>query len=183
MHAVRAGDAPGEHTVIFGLMGESLELSHRALNRDGFARGAIDAAKFLAGKPPGLYTMADVLASVSQGSGPSVDCRCRCERSAASEPPTRADDRVNHGDLRARLSVRGLRRGRRGADRVGPLPAVRARRGRSRAAASASRAAPPVQSRAGAVHRGAGVPCRSRWRGRSRSRGSTPSSSPRRRRE
>jgi 4-hydroxy-tetrahydrodipicolinate reductase len=61
MHAVRAGDSPGEHTVIFGLMGESLELSHRALNRDGFVRGAIDAAKFLAGKPPGLYSMSDVL--------------------------------------------------------------------------------------------------------------------------
>lgn len=61
VHAVRAGDAPGDHTVIFGLMGESLELSHRALNRDGFARGAIDAAKFLAGKPPGLYGMSDVL--------------------------------------------------------------------------------------------------------------------------
>ena len=61
IHAVRAGDSPGEHTVIFGLMGESLELSHRALNRDGFVRGAIDAAKFLAGKPPGVYTMTDVL--------------------------------------------------------------------------------------------------------------------------
>jgi 4-hydroxy-tetrahydrodipicolinate reductase len=63
IHAVRAGDSPGDHTVIFGLLGESLELSHRALNRDGFVRGAIDAAKFLAGKPPGLYTMKDVLAA------------------------------------------------------------------------------------------------------------------------
>jgi 4-hydroxy-tetrahydrodipicolinate reductase len=61
VHAVRTGDEPGEHTVIFGMMGESLELSHRALNRDGFVRGAIDAATFLAGKPAGLYTMADVL--------------------------------------------------------------------------------------------------------------------------
>jgi 4-hydroxy-tetrahydrodipicolinate reductase len=61
LHAVRAGDAPGEHTVVFGLMGESLELSHRALSRDGFVRGAIDAAKFLAGKAPGLYSMADLL--------------------------------------------------------------------------------------------------------------------------
>lgn len=61
MHALRTGDNPGEHTVIFGLMGECLELSHRALNRDGFARGAIDAAKFLAGKPPGLYSMEDLL--------------------------------------------------------------------------------------------------------------------------
>jgi len=42
-------------------MGECLELSHRALNRDGFALGALDAAKFLAGKPPGLYSMDDLL--------------------------------------------------------------------------------------------------------------------------
>lgn len=61
LHALRTGDNPGEHTVVFGLMGECLELSHRALNRDGFARGALDAAKFLAGKPPRLYTMADLL--------------------------------------------------------------------------------------------------------------------------
>jgi 4-hydroxy-tetrahydrodipicolinate reductase len=61
IHAVRAGDSPGDHSVVFGLLGESLELSHRALNRDGFVRGAIDAAKFLADKSPGLYTMAVVL--------------------------------------------------------------------------------------------------------------------------
>ena len=61
LHALRTGDNPGEHTVIFGLMGECLEISHRALNRDGFARGALDAAKFLAHKPQGLYTMADLL--------------------------------------------------------------------------------------------------------------------------
>ncbi len=61
VHAVRSGDCPGEHTVSFGLLGETLELSHRALNRDGFVRGAIDAARFLAGKPAGLYVMADVL--------------------------------------------------------------------------------------------------------------------------
>jgi 4-hydroxy-tetrahydrodipicolinate reductase len=61
LHALRTGDNPGEHTVVFGLTGECLELSHRALNRDGFALGALDAAKFLAGKPPRLYTMADLL--------------------------------------------------------------------------------------------------------------------------
>ncbi|MDX2036264.1 MAG: 4-hydroxy-tetrahydrodipicolinate reductase [Isosphaeraceae bacterium] len=61
VHALRTGDNPGEHTVVFGLMGECLELSHRALNRDGFALGALAAAKFLAGKPAGLYGMADVL--------------------------------------------------------------------------------------------------------------------------
>ncbi len=62
IHALRIADCPGEHTVVFGLMGETLELSHRALNRDGFVRGALDTAKYLAGKPPGLYTMEDVLA-------------------------------------------------------------------------------------------------------------------------
>ncbi len=61
VHALRTGDNPGEHTVVFGLMGECLELSHRALNRDGFARGALDCGKYLAGKPPGVYTMVDVL--------------------------------------------------------------------------------------------------------------------------
>ncbi len=61
MHALRTGDNPGEHTVVFGLLGECLELSHRALNRDGFARGALDAARFLAGKDAGLYTMDDLL--------------------------------------------------------------------------------------------------------------------------
>jgi 4-hydroxy-tetrahydrodipicolinate reductase len=61
IHALRIADSPGEHTVVFGLPGETLELSHRALNRDGFARGALDAARFLAGRPPGLYSMDDVL--------------------------------------------------------------------------------------------------------------------------
>jgi 4-hydroxy-tetrahydrodipicolinate reductase len=61
MHALRTGDNPGEHTVVFGLPGECIELSHRALNRDGFARGALDAARFLAGKEPGAYSMRDLL--------------------------------------------------------------------------------------------------------------------------
>jgi 4-hydroxy-tetrahydrodipicolinate reductase len=61
IHALRMADCPGEHTVVFGLPGETVELSHRALNRDGFVRGALDCAKFLAGKPAGMYTMNDVL--------------------------------------------------------------------------------------------------------------------------
>jgi 4-hydroxy-tetrahydrodipicolinate reductase len=61
MHSLRVADSPGEHTVVFAMMGETIELSHRALNRDGFARGALDAAKFLAGKPARLYSMEDVL--------------------------------------------------------------------------------------------------------------------------
>jgi 4-hydroxy-tetrahydrodipicolinate reductase len=61
MHSLRVADSPGEHTVVFATMGETVELSHRALNRDGFARGALDAARFLAGKPAGIYSMDDVL--------------------------------------------------------------------------------------------------------------------------
>ncbi len=61
MHALRVADSPGEHMVVFALPGETIELGHRALNRDGFARGALDAAKFLIGRPPGLYSMEDVL--------------------------------------------------------------------------------------------------------------------------
>ncbi|MDX1964744.1 MAG: 4-hydroxy-tetrahydrodipicolinate reductase [Pirellulales bacterium] len=60
-HAIRTGDNPGEHTIIFGLLGETLELTVRASNRDCYASGALAAAKFLAGKPPGLYGMQDVL--------------------------------------------------------------------------------------------------------------------------
>jgi 4-hydroxy-tetrahydrodipicolinate reductase len=63
MHAVRGGDCPGEHTILFALGGDTLELTHRALSRDGFALGAVDAAVFLAGKPPGMYSMAEVLDS------------------------------------------------------------------------------------------------------------------------
>lgn len=60
-HAVRTGDNPGEHTIIFGLLGETLEINVKASNRDGYAQGAWAAAKFLKGKGPGLYTMKDVL--------------------------------------------------------------------------------------------------------------------------
>ncbi|WP_146434078.1 4-hydroxy-tetrahydrodipicolinate reductase [Blastopirellula retiformator] len=60
-HAVRVGDNPGEHTIIFGLLGETIELKVGASNRDCYANGALKAAQYAAGKPPGLYTMADVL--------------------------------------------------------------------------------------------------------------------------
>jgi 4-hydroxy-tetrahydrodipicolinate reductase len=63
-HAVRTGDNPGEHTIIFGLMGETLEVTVKASNRDCYAAGALAAAKFLAGKPAGLYSMNDVLGLV-----------------------------------------------------------------------------------------------------------------------
>ncbi len=60
-HAIRAGDDPGQHTIVFGMLGETIELSVRATNRDCYAAGALAAAKFLVGKPAGLYGMNDVL--------------------------------------------------------------------------------------------------------------------------
>lgn len=60
-HALRTGDNPGEHTIVFGMMGETIELTVRASNRDCYAYGAYTAAKFVAGKPPGLYGMREVL--------------------------------------------------------------------------------------------------------------------------
>jgi 4-hydroxy-tetrahydrodipicolinate reductase len=61
LFSVRAGDIVGEHTVIFGGIGERLEFIHRAHSRDTFARGAIRAAQWLTKKKPGLYGMQDVL--------------------------------------------------------------------------------------------------------------------------
>jgi 4-hydroxy-tetrahydrodipicolinate reductase len=58
---IRAGDAVGDHTVIFGGQGERLELIHRAQSRDSLARGAIRAAGWIVDQKPGLYTMRDVL--------------------------------------------------------------------------------------------------------------------------
>lgn len=61
IHAVRAGDIVGEHTVIFAGPGERIELIHRAHSRDVFVHGAIKAAKWIVDKPPDLYDMQDVL--------------------------------------------------------------------------------------------------------------------------
>jgi 4-hydroxy-tetrahydrodipicolinate reductase len=60
-HAVRCGDNPGEHTIVFGMLGETLELRVAASNRDCYASGALAAAAWLQNKPPGLYSMFDVL--------------------------------------------------------------------------------------------------------------------------
>jgi len=60
-HAVRVGDNPGEHTIVFGLLGETIELTVRATNRDCYALGALAGAKFIAEKPPGRFDMFDVL--------------------------------------------------------------------------------------------------------------------------
>lgn len=61
MHAVRGGDIVGDHTVLFAGLGERVELRHTAHNRGIFARGAVAAAKWIASKRPGFYTMKDVL--------------------------------------------------------------------------------------------------------------------------
>jgi 4-hydroxy-tetrahydrodipicolinate reductase len=61
VHAVRGGDNVGEHTIIFTTLGETLELVHKGHSRDSYARGALLAAKYLANRPAGRYTMADVL--------------------------------------------------------------------------------------------------------------------------
>jgi 4-hydroxy-tetrahydrodipicolinate reductase len=59
--ALRAGDAVGDHTVVFGGLGERVELTHRAQSRDCLARGALRAALWVADRPPGVYSMRDVL--------------------------------------------------------------------------------------------------------------------------
>ena len=61
MQVIRAGDIVGDHTVIFGGIGERLEVTHRAHTRDNFARGALRAAAWVGEQNPGLYDMADVL--------------------------------------------------------------------------------------------------------------------------
>jgi 4-hydroxy-tetrahydrodipicolinate reductase len=58
---VRGGDIVGDHRLIFAGPGEQIELSHHAQDRSGFARGAIVAARWVVGRPPGLYSMLDVL--------------------------------------------------------------------------------------------------------------------------
>jgi 4-hydroxy-tetrahydrodipicolinate reductase len=59
--ALRGGDNIGEHHVIFAGMGEQLELTHRATNRGIYSKGAVRAAMWLVGRPPGLYGMKEVL--------------------------------------------------------------------------------------------------------------------------
>jgi 4-hydroxy-tetrahydrodipicolinate reductase len=63
MQSLRAGDSVGEHTLYLAGPGERLEISHRALSRDNFAAGALRAARWVLGKPPGLYSMRDVMDS------------------------------------------------------------------------------------------------------------------------
>jgi 4-hydroxy-tetrahydrodipicolinate reductase len=59
--SLRSGDVVGEHKVVFGTLGESIEIVHRASSRDIFARGSIRAARFLSKAKPGLYHMLDAI--------------------------------------------------------------------------------------------------------------------------
>ncbi len=61
MQVIRAGDIVGDHTVLFGGLGERVEVTHRAQSRDTFARGALRAARWVVRQPSGLYDMQDVL--------------------------------------------------------------------------------------------------------------------------
>lgn len=60
-HALRVGDNVGEHTIVFGMLGETLEVAVRGQSRDSYALGALTAAKYVVARPAGLYTMNDAL--------------------------------------------------------------------------------------------------------------------------
>jgi 4-hydroxy-tetrahydrodipicolinate reductase len=60
-HAIRLGDNPGEHSIVFGMLGERIEINVAASSRDCYASGALAAAKWLQGKSSRLYNMFDVL--------------------------------------------------------------------------------------------------------------------------
>lgn len=60
-HALRVGDNVGEHTIVFGMLGETLEISVRGQSRDSYALGALTAARYLASKSAGTYSMKDAL--------------------------------------------------------------------------------------------------------------------------
>jgi 4-hydroxy-tetrahydrodipicolinate reductase len=59
-HALRTGDNVGEHTIVFGLLGETIDIDVKGHTRDSYAFGALAAAKYLVTQGPGMYTMADV---------------------------------------------------------------------------------------------------------------------------
>ena len=69
IHAIRAGDTVGEHEIRLAGPSERLHIMHQAVSRDLFAAGAIRAAKWLAGRPPGAYSMDDVLLAPRQRGG------------------------------------------------------------------------------------------------------------------
>lgn len=65
IHSMRGGSIPGEHEVIFAGPQEVISLSHTAYSRELFATGAVSAAKFLAGKPAGMYTMEQLIEAIA----------------------------------------------------------------------------------------------------------------------
>ena len=65
IHSIRAGETIGEHTILFEMGHERIELKHTAHSRDAFAKGALMGAKFLAKQPPGLYTLKDLFTDFS----------------------------------------------------------------------------------------------------------------------
>ena len=69
IHAIRAGDIVGEHTILFGGMGERIEITHRTHSRDNYVIGAIRAARWVVGQQPALYDMLDVLELKKQPQG------------------------------------------------------------------------------------------------------------------
>jgi 4-hydroxy-tetrahydrodipicolinate reductase len=68
--SLRGGDIVGDHTVLFAGAGERIELTHRSSSRANYAEGSLRAARFVAGRAPGLYAMADVLGFADAGNGP-----------------------------------------------------------------------------------------------------------------
>jgi 4-hydroxy-tetrahydrodipicolinate reductase len=65
LHAIRGGTIIGEHEVIFAGTNELISISHSAQSREMFANGALAAARFLYGKPPGLYSMKDLINEIT----------------------------------------------------------------------------------------------------------------------
>ncbi len=66
IHAIRAGNIVGRHDVLFGLPEEIITLSHTTLSRDTFAKGALEAVKFIVNKEPGFYTMDNLLQEMNE---------------------------------------------------------------------------------------------------------------------
>ena len=64
--SIRTGSVVGEHTVVFGTVGERIELTHKAESRAAFATGVVSAVRFLTNRAPGFYTIEDVLASAQR---------------------------------------------------------------------------------------------------------------------
>ena len=94
-HAVRVGDNPGEHTIVFGMLGESMELTVRATNRDCYAVGALQAAKFVVSQPPGDLHHGRCPGAVGSSSRPRGPCagaarERRAPRRFRPTPPARS---------------------------------------------------------------------------------------------